>query len=163
MIEKGGSRINALIEQVHVLASAKEYLSNEPVPIRRALELSLTHLETYIEEQGLSLTLQIDADATSATWVSPEGLALIVEKLIQNASQALNDQQERSLRIGLVGNSDESTALGLALYVSDNGPGSAMRWQRRSLNPLCRATQPSRRVAWDWLSCVRLRPLQMGR
>ena len=115
MIEKGGSRINALIEQVHVLASAKEYLSNEPVPIRRALELSLTHLETYIEEQGLSLTLQIDADATSATWVSPEGLALIVEKLIQNASQALRDQQERSLRIGLVREplSDESTALGL--------------------------------------------------
>ena len=125
MIEKGGSRINALIEQVHVLASAKEYLSNEPVPIRRALELSLTHLETYIEEQGLSLTLQIDADATSATWVSPEGLALIVEKLIQNASQALRDQQERSLRIGLVREplSDESTALGWALYVSDNGPG----------------------------------------
>ena len=58
MIEKG-ARINALIEQVHVLASAKEYLSNEPVPIRPALELSLTHLETYIEEQGLSLTLQL--------------------------------------------------------------------------------------------------------
>ena len=55
MIEKGGSRINALIEQVHVLASAKEYLSNELEDSTWHLSV-LRPLETYIEEHGLSLT-----------------------------------------------------------------------------------------------------------
>ena len=49
---------------------------------------------------------------------------MIVEKLIQNASQALNDQQGAAWDwLGREPLSDESTALGLALYVSDNGPG----------------------------------------
>ena len=127
MVEKGGARINALIEQVHVLAGAKEYLSNESTSVRDALESSLAHLETFLSDQGIELTMQLDAEATVATWVSPQGIALIVEKLVQNASQALEKQEKKTLRFGLVSEpqSEDSVELGVALYISDNGPGIA--------------------------------------
>jgi len=125
MVEKGGARINALIEQVHVLAGAKEYLSNESTSVRCALESSLAHLETFLSDQGIELTMQLDAEATDSTWVSSQGIALIVEKLVQNASQALEKQERKTLRVGLVSEpqSEDSVELGVALYLSDNGPG----------------------------------------
>ena len=103
MIEKGGARINALIEQVHVFSERwKEYLSNEPVPIRPALGLSLTHLETYIEEQGLSLTLHFDADGDQRDLGKPGRSRADRREAHPECLAGTQDQQERSLRIGLV-------------------------------------------------------------
>lgn len=113
-------RLQRLVDDLITLTKAESpgaLMEREPVRVHDVLTESLTHLQSAAQARQIKLTLQEPDEAVPEAWTNGWALDQVVSNLVENAIKYTQEGGEVSVY------AEETADKGVAVYVSDDGPG----------------------------------------
>lgn len=113
-------RLQRLVDDLITLTKAESpgaLMEREPVQVQEVLVESLSHLQSAAQASHIQLELQEPDEALPEAWANAWALDQVVSNLVENAIKYTHEGGEVCVH------ADETEDGGVAVYVTDNGPG----------------------------------------
>jgi C4-dicarboxylate-specific signal transduction histidine kinase len=132
-IEKSVDRIAFIVNSLRSFAHSDAKLSLEKLSMDDIVKQALALHESKIEDRGIQLRLQIEADSVFVYGVKSQ-LIQVVSTLLDNAINALKDAPRKILTVGLTSSLAKSRRQ-VILTVEDSGAGIPRELQAKIFQP----------------------------